>query len=128
MPLPRSRPDHDDRSPLPAAAGGWRALVRRPRETSTATFVFTPRGAAVLLSGTAGRGSWSATGGGAFSYRITEPLFGADGRCTGWVDIDQTAVCRGAVSFTSCGVSRVHDARGVLRYRVPVAVLARRWE
>ncbi|MFJ6787527.1 hypothetical protein [Streptomyces angustmyceticus] len=126
MPLPRPRPDRDDRSPLPAAAGAWRALVRRPRETSTATFVFGPRGAAVLLSGTAGHGSWTATGTGVFSYRITEPLIGADGRCTGWVDIDQTGVLRGAV-FTSRGVSRVHDARGVLRYRVPVAVLAHRW-
>ncbi|MEU8994335.1 hypothetical protein AB0C95_05850 [Streptomyces caniferus] len=127
MPLPRSRPVLADHTPPPAAAGTWRALVRRPRETSTSTFVFTPRGAALLLSGTAGCGSWSATGTSAFSYRITEPLIDADGRCTGWVDIDQTGVCRGA-AFTSCGVSRIHDARGVLRYRVPVAIIARRWE
>ncbi|GES27537.1 hypothetical protein AB0G60_19440 [Streptomyces angustmyceticus] len=127
MPLPRSRSDRDAPSPLPAAAGVWRALVRRPRETSTATFVLGPRGTAVLLSGTAGHGSWSTTDTGVFSYRITEPLIGADGRCTGWVDVDQTGVLRGAV-FTSRGVSRVHDARGVLRSRVPVAVLARRWE
>ncbi|MGW7488811.1 hypothetical protein [Streptomyces sp. NPDC054786] len=126
MPLPRSRPDRDDHTSPPAPAGAWRALVRRPRETSAGTFVFTPRGSALLLSGTAGCGSWRLTGASAFCYRITEPLFDADGRCTGWVDIDQTAVCRGA-AFTSCGVSRVHDAHGVLRYRVPVAVTARRW-
>ncbi|MGW9434374.1 hypothetical protein ACWHA1_41495 [Streptomyces decoyicus] len=126
MPLPRTHPDREDRIPWPAAAGTWRALVRRPRETSASTFVFTERGAALLLSGTAGCGSWSATGASAFAYRISEPLWDADGRFRGWVDIDQTAVCRGA-GFTSCGVSRVHDAHGVLRYRVPVAVLARRW-
>ncbi|GAB2840585.1 hypothetical protein [Lentzea nigeriaca] len=104
----------------PDTAGAWTAEVRRPRGTFTRSLRFTSDGRAFLDH--AGVGTWQRTGDG-FTFRITEPIV-VDGRCTGWVAIEQHAVWDGD-SFAAHGVSVVHDATGNPSYRVPVAITAR---
>ncbi|MFJ2510564.1 hypothetical protein ACIPEL_06550 [Streptomyces griseoviridis] len=105
--------------------GTWTARVRRPGGDSVGSFRFTAWGHALLTVGGVGAGRWSSLGPGGFLFRITEPVLDADGRCAGWVDIEQHARQRGGF-FTSRGTSRVYDADGRLTRAVPVAVEATR--
>ncbi|MBZ4319982.1 hypothetical protein [Streptomyces huiliensis] len=56
-----------------------------------------------------GRGTWTASGGDRFTYRVKE-VFTGDG-ASGWLVTDQKAVRSGAV-FTSSGQSKIYDAQG----------------
>ncbi|WP_066947948.1 hypothetical protein [Streptomyces lushanensis] len=99
--------------------------MSRPGGDSAGSFHFTACGHALLTVGGIGAGSWSSLGPGGFLFRITEPVLDGQGRCVGWVDIEQHASQRGG-SFTSRGTSRVYDADGRLTRTVPVEIHATR--
>ncbi|WP_411081356.1 hypothetical protein [Streptomyces sp. cmx-18-6] len=99
-------------------------MERRGRTTAS-VFHFAVDGTALLLGGGTGAGTWEELGPGRFAFRVVEPMFGDDGRCTGWVVIEQTAVLAGP-RFTSSGVSTVHDAQERVVRRLPVRITAAR--
>jgi hypothetical protein len=84
-------------------------------------FLFEDNGSAHLVAGGTGAGTWEVTGPGRFSYRIREPLVGADGT----VEIDQHAVLDGD-AFVSSGLTVVRFADGSTTREVTVRIAARR--
>ncbi|MFJ1595028.1 hypothetical protein ACIOD0_32995 [Kitasatospora albolonga] len=103
--------------------GRWNAEVERRGRWTASVFHFAADGTALLLEGGPGEGRWTDLGAGRFAFRVVEPLYGDDGRGTGRVVIEQTAVLAGP-SFTSTGLSTVHDDRGRVVRRLPVRITA----
>ncbi|MGZ3147652.1 hypothetical protein ACVDFE_37825 [Lentzea chajnantorensis] len=87
--------------------GRWRARVGRPGGDAVSELGFADDGTAALLGGGTGSGTWTATGPGTFSYRITEEM----AEPPGTVEIAQDAVLSGD-AFVSTGITTVRRADG----------------
>lgn len=105
-PAPRT-----ERTAVASPVGRWALKVSFEGRTYDSTVQFTPGGTAFIVGG--GAGSWSRTGDGRFTFRIAEPVWGAQGDYLGRVSVDQSARLTGD-TFTSSGVSRQYDADDVL--------------
>ncbi|MFE1766038.1 hypothetical protein ACFW81_17730 [Streptomyces angustmyceticus] len=105
---PAARPGHTDAA---SPVGRWALKVSFEGRTYDSTVQFTPGGTAFIVGG--GAGSWRRTGEGRFTFRIAEPVWGAQGDYLGRVSVDQSARITGD-TFTSGGVSRQYDADDVL--------------
>ncbi|MFK4249309.1 hypothetical protein ACI2LU_08155, partial [Streptomyces angustmyceticus] len=105
---PAARPG---RTAAASPVGRWALKVSFEGRTYDSTVQFTPGGTAFIVGG--GAGSWTRTGDGRFTFRIAEPVWGAQGDYLGRVSVDQRARLAGD-TFTSSGVSRQYDADDVL--------------
>ncbi|ANZ35115.1 hypothetical protein BBK82_02550 [Lentzea guizhouensis] len=88
-------------------AGQWRVRVGRPGGETESELDFAEDGTATLVKGGRGSGTWTATGAGTFSYRITEEMTDP----AGTVEINQDAVLNGD-AFVSSGITTVRLADG----------------
>ncbi|MFK0261246.1 hypothetical protein ACIQU1_07900 [Streptomyces angustmyceticus] len=105
---PATRPG---RTAAAGPVGRWALKVSFEGQTYDSTVQFAPGGTAFIVGG--GAGSWSRTGEGRFTFRIDEPVWGAQGDYLGRVSVDQRARLTGD-TFTSSGISRQYDADDVL--------------
>lgn len=110
--------DSDGNTP----AGAWTARVARPSGTYSSVLHFTVDGRVFLASG--GAGTWRATGEGAFSFRIAEPVFDGSGACAGWIDVEQRAVLTGD-GFSASGSSVVYGPDGARLREARIGISAR---
>ena len=104
--------------------GTWSATVTiQGMPPFPSTFHFTPQGV-VLLAGH-GAGLWKSTGTNTFTMVVAEGLFTPDNIYLGWVKIQQSPTLSGN-TFTSAGVSSVHDVNDVFSQNVNVTISATR--
>lgn len=104
--------------------GTWSATVTiQGMPPFPSTFHFTPQGV-VLLAGH-GAGVWQSTGTYTFTMVVAEGLFAADNTYLGWVKIQQSPTLSGN-TFTSAGVSTVHNPSDVFTQNVNVTITATR--